>query len=328
MVSQAQMRQAHAIASMGLVPYARLVEAMDKRSASVALYAELRQVFDQPAGERTLLEAYRFARRSAEWTGMTFAKAFWIWLRRHSSPAALQQYTDLVAALRDAAQQRSLDLEHETQRLNHDADRYLIERITVCLKGDPFAEEWRSEQIEAHQIYDFWWAQRSEGTAQRSDALWAAQVVEQVQIWKQEHPFPSTERLWKVVGARTATPMICLPGTREETLASTKRAFAALERWDAPLGRGTRRWASERSSPTPRRGYRRARSVFCCAGRLTGGDILARIEQERAVAIPWSDRRQVCVKPLKGRCGESPRKGTRRIVCCRCGYVYLLCKRV
>ena len=91
MVSHAQMRQAHAIASVGLVPYARLVEVMDKRSASVALYAELRQVFDQPAGEQTLLEAYRFARMVAEWAGMTFAKAFWIWLRRQSSPAALQQ---------------------------------------------------------------------------------------------------------------------------------------------------------------------------------------------------------------------------------------------
>ncbi|EFH82958.1 hypothetical protein [Ktedonobacter racemifer] len=92
MVSHAQMRQAHAIASVGLSSYARLVEAMDKRSSSVALSAELRQVFDQPAGEQTLLEAYRFARRSAEWTGMTFAKVSWVWLlHQHSLLAAFQQ---------------------------------------------------------------------------------------------------------------------------------------------------------------------------------------------------------------------------------------------
>ncbi|WP_157507876.1 hypothetical protein [Ktedonobacter racemifer] len=53
-------------------------------------------------------------------------------------------------------------------------------------------------------------------------------MVEHVQAWKQEHPSPSTERLWKVVGASTATPMTCLPGTIEEALASTKRALAAF----------------------------------------------------------------------------------------------------
>src|SRR5207302_9779682 len=133
----------------------------------------------------------RFARRSAERTGTTFVKALWIWLRRPSSPAAFQQYTDLAAALRDVAQQRSLDLEQDTERLDRDVDRYLLERIRVCLEGDPFAEQWRSEQVEAHQLYVCGRAKRSEGTAQRSDALWAAHVADPAQAWKLERLRPS-----------------------------------------------------------------------------------------------------------------------------------------
>lgn len=211
MVSTAQMRLAHSIAGLGLISYSALLVAMENRSPEVESWKCMRQIIDGPAGEQTLLEMYRFVRR-ADKSGVAFEKACSAWMLRHQSPAMLQRYQDL--------QQTFVPREDEAQ-FDGEANSYLLERISLCLQDDPWAEEWRTLQAQSHQLYEFWWTDLE---------------TKEADAWKQAHPRETTDRLWKVCQGHAATPMFFRPGSIEDILASTKHAQAALGLWIKRFG--------------------------------------------------------------------------------------------
>jgi hypothetical protein len=133
---------------------------------------------------------YRFVLQAGE-SGVAFEKACWIWMLQHQSLVALQRYHDLhqkIGQVNNAAQ------------FDNEADFYLLTRIAICLQDDPWAEEWKSSQILAHQHYEFWWTGLDAGEG------------------------------------HAATPMFVYPGSIEELLAETKRAQTALALWMTRFG--------------------------------------------------------------------------------------------
>ena len=217
MVSEAQARLAHSIATMGVEPYAQLVQLMDGKNSKVEGYKAIRKAFDQIYAERLLFEAYRFSRQAAEWTELSFGQALWAWMRRYLSPAAALRFVDIEIQVHTSMQEHGI--KQEDRRLDGDANRYLLARINFCLQDDPFAGEWRTRQAEAHQCYEFWLTRLDpkEGPA-----------------WRAQHPRMTTPLLWKITQPKiptAATPMVCLPGTIEYACASARLAHAQMEAW-------------------------------------------------------------------------------------------------
>jgi hypothetical protein len=267
MLSTAQKRLAHSIASLGLVPYPSLITELEKKSPEIESWKRIRQIFDQPAGEQTLLEMYRFARRAVA-TGTAFEQACWVWMLRYQSLTTFHRYQEL---------QQSLAQEDDEAQLDADAHSYLLERIRVCLQDDPWAEEWRAQQLQAHQNYDFWWT-----------GLEASEA----QAWKQAHPRSTTDMLWKVGQGHAATPMICRSGSLEELLASTKRALAALELWMKRFGTWEREGGQQVLQFYATKGLRDIEDGFIlgCFGQLSRAQIGACFQRNMEIYMQGVER--------------------------------------
>lgn len=145
MVSEAQKKLAHYIASQGVWSYNGVIKLMEARKNGTV--TELKEVA-RIAGiscsfpnDRTKPEhdnhPYYFARLVKDQEVGKFADALWAWVSRHGNSEAMSTVKEMSEQLVAKGIQPEATTEQKIA-WKQDFHRYMEDRVTLCTKGDPY----------------------------------------------------------------------------------------------------------------------------------------------------------------------------------------------